>query len=319
MTMVKRIFLFLLTNILVMFTLSIVWMLVSHFMGINPNSVGHYGGGGAGGLYGIQTESLMMFCLVWGMGGAFISLAMSRIMAKMFMGVKVIDPNTHDHREMELVQRVYNLARSAGLSKMPEVGIYDSPEINAFATGPTKNRALVAVSTGLLSRMNSAEVEGVLGHEVAHIANGDMVTMTLVQGVVNAFVMFFARIVAQIILRRGDDEERSSPFAYMMLVMVLEMVFMMLGMIVVSAFSRYREYRADAGGARLAGRENMIGALKAIKREVYGRGRDDAEEPNSNQQALQTLMISSKKRSTFMNLFSTHPDLDDRIARLAQR
>src|SRR5690606_37107750 len=179
MAWAKRIFLFLAVNALVVITISTLMRL----FGVEPYLQAN----------GLNLESLAVFCLLWGMGGAFISLGLSRIMAKWMMGVKVIDPNTTDSNAQELVQTVYRLARAAGLSKMPEVGIYQSPEVNAFATGPTKARSLVAVSTGLLQRMRQDEVEGVLAHEVAHIANGDMVTMTLVQGVINAFVMFLAR------------------------------------------------------------------------------------------------------------------------------
>src|SRR5262249_18820254 len=160
---------------------------------------------------GIDYRSLLAFCLVWGMSGAFISLGLSRVMAKMMMGVQLIDPNTRDGAALNLLNTVGRLTRSAGLP-MPQVGVYESDDLNAFATGPTRSRALVAVSSGLLGRMDSAEVEGVLGHEVTHIANGDMVTMTLLQGVVNAFVMFLSRVIAWGIaqsMRRDDDEAPS--------------------------------------------------------------------------------------------------------------
>src|SRR5215510_1671617 len=176
----KRIFLFLAVNLLVLLTISIVLRL----LGV-PSSMGS-------GRYG----ALMAFCLVWGMAGAFISLALSRLMARWFMGVQVIDPRTSDPDLQELVQMVHGLAQRARLPAMPQVGIYDSPEVNAFATGPSRSRSLVAVSRGLLHAMRRGELEGVLGHEIAHIANGDMVTMTLIQGVINAFVMFLARIIA---------------------------------------------------------------------------------------------------------------------------
>jgi heat shock protein HtpX len=196
---------------------------------------------------------------------------------------------------------------------MPEVGIYESPELNAFATGPTKSRALVAVSTGLLNRMNSAEIEGVLGHEVTHIANGDMVTMTLLQGVVNAFVMFLARVLAfaaATALRGDRDDRRGSDFSYPIFYItqfVLEIVFMIIGSMIVAWFSRYREYRADAGGARLAGRESMIQALEALRR-AY-----DLNDPSA-QPAIQAMKISGGK--SFLQLFSSHPPLEERIARL---
>lgn len=300
MAMFKRIGLFLAVNFLVIITLSVV----TSVLGIRPYLTA----------YGIDYQALLGFCLVWGMGGAFISLAISRMVAKFAMGVQVIKEDTRDPMLQQLLQTVHSLSKSAGLPKMPEVGIYDSPEINAFATGPTKSRALVAVSTGLLSRMGREEVEGVLGHEVAHIANGDMVTMTLIQGVVNAFVMFLARALAFVISQamRGDrDDERGggmSYFAHHMLVMLLEMVFMVLGSIVVASFSRWREFRADSGGARLAGRESMIAALKGLQRN-YERI-DTASQP-----AIQTMKISGRSGG-LMRLFSTHPALEVRIARL---
>lgn len=208
-----------------------------------------------------------------------------------------------------LVQTVHRLARRAGIEKMPEVGIYNSPEVNAFATGPSKNNSLVAVSSGLLSRLNGQEVEGVLGHEVAHIANGDMVTMTLVQGVINAFVMFFARVVAFFISQamRGDDEEGGLGFfGYIITVFVFEMIFGLLGSILAAAFSRYREFRADAGGARLAGKDRMISALEALTRTYDDLGKGES--------AMQSLQISSK--SKLVMLLSTHPPLESRIKAL---
>lgn len=299
MAWAKRIFLFLAVNFLVMITLSIVLNL----LGIRPYLTA----------YGIDYNALLGFCLVWGMGGALISLAMSRVMAKWMMGVQVIDPNTSDPTLQNLVQTVHQLARGAHLPVMPEVGIYDSPEVNAFATGPTKSRSLVAVSTGLLNRMSQQQVEGVLGHEVAHIANGDMVTMTLIQGIVNAFVMFLSRAIAfaitQAMQRDRDEREGGMSYGVFYLVsFVLEIIFMILGSIVVAWFSRYREFRADQGGARLAGRANMIGALEALRR-TY-----ELVDPTA-QPAVQALKISTRP-SGWMKLFSTHPPLEERIARL---
>lgn len=296
MTWLKRIGLFFAVNILVMITISTILNL----LGVKPYLT-HYG---------LNYTSLMIFCLVWGMGGAFISLALSRLMAKWMMGVKVISPDTRDSEHRQLVLLVHELARSANLSIMPEVGIYDSPEINAFATGPTKSRSLVAVSSGLLNRMNQDEIRGVLGHEVAHIANGDMVTMTLVQGVVNAFVMFLARAIAFALTMAGqkDEESQSTPFAYYAVQMVLEIVFMILGSMVVAWFSRYREFRADQGGARLAGRQNMIQALQGLQRTIDVVGPADTA-------AIQAFKISSRPGG-FMRFFSTHPPLEERIARL---
>lgn len=293
----KRIFVFLAVNAAVMLTISVIL----NVLGVRPYLTAQ----------GIDYNSLMIFCLIWGMGGAFISLGLSRVMAKWMMGVQIIPENTQDPALRELLHTVHELARAARLPKMPEVGIYDSPEVNAFATGPSKSRSLVAVSSGLLNRMNSHEVKGVLGHEVAHIANGDMVTMTLIQGVVNAFVMFLARVIAYAITMSGrnDGEERSgTPVSYYIVQFVLEMAFMVLGSIVVAWFSRLREYRADAGGARLAGRDNMIQALQGLKRTFEDV--DPSEQP-----AVQALKISSRPGG-IMQLFSTHPPLEERIERL---
>ncbi len=297
MALIKRIGLFLLVNILVITTIS----LILNLLGVKPYLTSQ----------GIDYSSLIAFCLVWGMGGAFISLALSRVMAKWMMGVKVIPVDTHDPVLRDLLQTVHELARGARLPTMPEVGIYDSPEVNAFATGPTKARSLVAVSSGLLQRMSQAEIRGVLGHEVAHIANGDMVTMTLIQGVVNAFVMFLARAIAFALTMTGrdrDSEESGTPMSYFVVQIVLEIVFMILGSMVVAWFSRLREYRADIGGARLAGRQNMIQALEGLRRTF------ERVDPTA-QPAIQALKISSRP-SGWMHLFSTHPPLEERIERL---
>ncbi len=303
MAFMKRIFFFFLLNALVVISLS----LLMNLLGVQPYLTA----------YGLDYQQLMAFCLIWGMGGAFISLLMSRVMAKWMMGVKVIDPQTRDPELQELLQTVHQLARGAGLGVMPEVGIYESQDVNAFATGPTRNRSLVAVSSGLLHRMDRDARDGVLGHEVAHIANGDMVTMTLIQGVVNAFVMFLSRVIAFAISQalRGDrDSERgggSNHFVYSLTVFALEIVFMLLGSIVVASFSRWREFRADQGGAKLAGRTNMIHALETLKRTVEGL--DSSEQP-----AVSALKISSRPSGIFA-LFSTHPPLEERIARLKQQ
>ncbi|MEI7482793.1 MAG: protease HtpX [Elusimicrobiota bacterium] len=289
----KRIFLFLAVNILILATLSITMRLLG---------VGNYFSA-----RGIDYQALMTFCLVWGMGGAFISLSLSRVMAKWMMGVVVIDPDTREPELGELVRMVHNLAKAAGLPKMPQVGYYPSPEVNAFATGPTKSRALVAVSAGLLKRMDRVQLEGVLAHEIAHVANGDMVTMTLVQGIINAFVMFLARVIAFFLANRGRDSESSSAPSYLV-IFLLEMVLSVLGMVVVSAFSRRREYRADEGGARLAGRDKMISALEGLQRTV-------AYADLTNKESLATLKISGKPKGLF-SLFATHPPLEERIARL---
>ena len=298
--MFKRIFLFLALNFLVVMTISVLL----HVLGVRPYLTA----------YGIDYTQLAAFCLVWGMGGAFISLALSRVMAKWMMGVQVIDPQTRDTELQDLLQVVQSLTRSAHLP-MPQVGIYDSPELNAFATGPTKSRALVAVSTGLLRRMNREQLEGVLGHEITHIANGDMVTMTLLQGVVNAFVMFLARALAFAIaqaMRSDRERDRGEGMSYMtmwLIQVVLEIFFMILGSMVIAWFSRYREFRADAGGAKLAGRNSMIAALEELKRGY------EIVDPNLQKPAIQALQINGHPMG-LMRFFASHPPLDERIARL---
>lgn len=292
--MFKRIFLFVLTNILVMVTVSIVLSV----LGVN-----HYVTAA-----GFDYSALMIFCLVWGFVGSGVSLMLSKFMAKRMMGVEIVDDRG---QYGELVRKVHTMARQAGLNKMPEVGVYQSPEVNAFATGPSKNNSLVAVSTGLLQQMNTDEVEGVLAHEVAHIANGDMVTMALIQGVVNAFVMFFARIAAlalQNVLSgdRDDDRPAASGLAYHISVMVFEISFSFLGMFVVAYFSRVREFRADKGGAQYAGKHKMVAALKRLQQKI--------EMVDDSQDNIKAMKISSKKG--LMSFLSTHPALEDRIAAL---
>lgn len=294
--MFKRIFLFMMVNILVMVTISIVTSLlgVNHYMSAR----------------GINYSSLMIFCLIWGFGGAFISLAISRWIAKFSMGIKPIDPENCTPEERNLYNRVAKLAQKAGLPNTPEVGIYESAELNAFATGPSKKRSLVAVSTGLLERMDQQEVEGVLAHEISHIANGDMVTMTLIQGVVNAFVMFFARIIAFATTQFVKDDIR--PLVNMIVVIVLEILFSILGSIVIAWFSRMREFKADLGGAQLAGKSSMIAALAALQR-VYENPLPEGEE---TPKSIAAFKISNK--SSLLHIFSTHPPLDVRIQALKQ-
>jgi heat shock protein HtpX len=288
----KRIFLFMATNIAIMITLSIVLSLLG-FTGYLTAD-------------GLDYAGLMMFSLVWGMGGAFISLAMSRWMAKTAMGVQLVDGRT-GHADLDwLYQTVEQQTRKVGLP-MPEVGVYDSPEVNAFATGPSKSRSLVAVSSGLLRSMQRDEVAGVLAHEVSHISNGDMVTMTLVQGVVNAFSIFFSRVIANIIRQLVD--ERISHLVFFVATIVFDIVFSMLGMIVVAWFSRAREFRADEGGATIAGRGNMIAALQRLQQT---QALVDTSQPQ-----LATMKISGGKAG-FMALISTHPPLEVRIAALQQ-
>ncbi len=285
----KRIFLFLATNIAIMITLSIVLSLLG-FSGYLTAD-------------GLDYAGLMMFSLVWGMGGAFISLAMSRWMAKTAMGVQLVNGRTGQAELDWLYQTVEQQTRKAGLP-MPEVGVYDSPEVNAFATGPSKSRSLVAVSSGLLRSMQRDEVAGVLAHEVSHIGNGDMVTMTLIQGVVNAFSIFFSRVIANIIRQLVD--ERISHLVFFVSTIVFDIVFSMLGMVVVAWFSRAREFRADAGGAAIAGRGNMIAALQRLQQ---NQALVDTSQPQ-----LATMKINGGKG--FMSLISTHPPLADRIAAL---
>lgn len=292
--MAKRIFLFAIVNILVLVTVSITFSIVMGLLGIQLGN----------------EATIFVFYAFLGMGGAFISLGLSRIMAKMMMRIQVIDPVRAQGLERELLETVYDLAKRAGLSKMPEVGIYDSPEVNAFATGPTKSRALVAVSAGLLQKMRKEEVEGVLAHEVAHIANGDMVTMTLVQGVINTLVLILARIISVVVSQNFD--ERGRPAIQFGLFLALQIVLSILGSIVVNYFSRAREYRADSGGARLAGKDKMVAALKALSR-MYGP--TEVEEERMHE-SLATLKISGKPARSLAALFATHPPLQDRIQAL---
>ncbi len=293
----RRVLLFVMMNVLVM---TVVTILASLF-GLDQ-------GKGYGPLF--------MLCMMYGMAGSFISLQLSRWQAKKFMGVRLLDPSRGGHRERWLVEKTHEMAKAAGITTMPEVGVYESPEPNAFATGPSKNRSLVAVSTGLLRRMNDDEIEGVLAHEVAHAANGDMVTMGLLQGVVNAVVMFVARVIAIAInnaLRSNDrDGGGLGPFAYFGIVMLLQTVLMIPGTMLIAAFSRWREYRADHGGAQLAGKEKMRAALVALKRTF------DVEDPvmAKVQSGVAAMKISSKK-SGMRALMSTHPPLDERIKRLS--
>lgn len=292
MAVAKRVFLFVLTNILVIATISISLAVFQAVTGIRIDPTAQSG--------------LLIFCAVFGFGGAFVSLMISKMMAKWTTGLKLIDAKNQDPELRRVVEMVYAAARKAGLSKMPEVGVYDSPEVNAFATGPSRNNSLVAVSRGLLNRMSPEEVEGVLGHEVAHIANGDMVTMTLLQGVVNTFVMFLARILAGIIA--SNVEERSRTMVHFIAVIALDIILSLLGSMVVCYFSRIREFRADVGGAKLTGRSKMIAALKRLQ--------SNTQLVDDSQQNLATLKISDRHRGGIAALLSTHPTLTERIARL---
>lgn len=303
MVIAKRIFLFLAVNFLVMIALS----LVLNFFHIEPFLQEH----------GLNLQSLLIFCLIWGMGGSLISLLLSRRMAKWMMGVKIIDPlHATDPEQIKLLNTVERLCRDANLFTVPQVGIFASQEPNAFATGFSKKHSLIAVSTGLLQRMNQQELEGVLAHEMAHICNGDMVTMTLLQGIVNAFVMFLARVLAYAASglgkSRNSNSSGGSVMSYHLFVILFEVLFMVLGSLVVCAFSRFREFRADRGGANLAGREKMIAALESLQR------LHNIQDPKIAKPAMAALQISSRKPIGWKRFFATHPPLEERIARLKE-
>ena len=260
--------------------------------------------------FGIQVDSLgfwLVFYSIFGMGGAFVSLWMSKSLALRFMGVKIVsekDPNYNN-----LVQKVHLFSRKAGLPAHPEVGIYESSEVNAFATGPSKQNSLVAVSTGLLNSMDEQQTDGVLAHEVAHIANGDMVTMTLIQGMVNVMVFMIAHILTQMIvntLLRG----RSSWWIDAMIRNFVATLLFIPASTITCFFSRWREYRADKGGAQFAGREKMLSALQALSQ---------IHHPRSKKTSLSYLMINNASSTSFLTrLFSTHPPIQDRIKRLSR-
>lgn len=293
MAVAKRIFLFLTVNFLVVMMISFIMRILN----VSPYLTQH----------GLNFTALLIFCFIWGSVGAFISLLLSKYMAKWMMKVQIISPNTTNETEKQLLQMVEKLAKDANIP-MPEVGVYNSPEINAFATGATKRNSLVAVSSGLVNRFKTNEINAILGHEVSHIANGDMVTMTLLQGIVNAFVMFLARVLAHVLTSRGNGRQRSF-MAYYALVIVFEILFMILGSIVVATFSRFREYRADLGGAYLAGKDSMIGALESLK------ATQNIVDESKDSPSFQAFKISTSKRS-WMQVFASHPPLDKRIERL---
>ena len=286
----KRIFLFLVTNLAIVFVLNIVL----HLLGVDRIETANGG---------LDINSLLVFSAVFGFGGALISLAISKWSAKRMMGVEVItQPRTP--REIWLVNTVQRCANEAGIG-MPEVGIFDSPEMNAFATGASRNNALVAVSTGLLNSMSQAEAEAVIGHEVSHVANGDMVTLTLIQGVVNTFVIFLSRVIGYVVDRIILKNERGHGIAYTMSIIISQMVLGILASMIVMWFSRQREFRADAGGAKLAGRGNMIAALERLMNR-----HSEAALPEK----MSTFGISGGKGIS--RLFMTHPPLEERIAAL---
>jgi heat shock protein HtpX len=295
--MFKRVILFLLTNLLVITTISVVISL----LGLKPYLTSK----------GINYQTLLLFCTIWGMGGAFISLWISKWIAKRSMDINMIDPQTAMGEARELLNIIQQLARKVGLTTMPEVGIYDSPELNAFATGPSKKNALVAVSSGLLSSMREEEVRAVLGHEISHVANGDMVTLTLIQGITNAFALFLSRIIAYVLaitLSKGDTNETFPSTMYFAFAVIFDILFTLLGSIVVAAFSRWREYRADAGGAKLTGKSNMIAALRRLEA--------GSEVQDNHTPSLDTLKISQP--SGLLTLFASHPSIERRIKRLEE-
>ena len=287
----KRILLFIATNLAVLLVLSVV----AHLIGLDAWLAVH----------GSSLGGLLVFAAFFGFAGSFISLALSKTMAKMSMGVRVIGQSA-DPTEQWLLSVVEHHARTVGVG-MPEVGIFDSPEPNAFATGANRNSALVAVSSGLLQRMNRTEIEAVLGHEMTHVANGDMVTMALLQGVLNTFVIFLSRVIGNIIDRavfRSDDGRGIASF---LTVIVLQLVLGILASIILMWFSRRREFRADRGGAQLAGTGNMIAALEDLKR---------VHEPLPAQQFAAFGIADGSMAGGLRRLFMSHPPLDERIAAL---
>jgi heat shock protein HtpX len=285
----KRVLLFLATN----FAVVIVLMAITSLLGVNQWVTQQ----------GLNYEALLIFAAVFGMGGAFISLLISKPMAKWSMRVQVID-QPRSASESWLLATVQRQAQAAGIG-MPEVGIFEAPEPNAFATGASRNKALVAVSTGLLNTMKQEEVEAVLGHEISHVANGDMITLTLVQGVVNTFVIFAARVVGYAIDKVVLKNERGVGIGYYVSVMVLDIVFGILAMMIVAWFSRQREFRADAGGAQLAGRGKMVSALQRLAG-AYG------------QTSMPKQVAAFGINGGIKSLFATHPPIEQRIAALQQ-
>lgn len=285
-----RILLFLATNAAILLVVSIVFNVLGLSGTLDAQGVN------------LDLNSLLIISGVIGMTGSFISLAMSKWMAKQSMGVHVIE-QPQNQTEQWLVSTVSRLARQAGIG-MPEVGIFQAPEPNAFATGMSRDNALVAVSTGLLQSMNPDEIEAVLGHEISHVSNGDMVTMALMQGVVNTFVYFFASIIGHVVDRVVFKTERGYGPAYYITQMLMQVVLSILATMIVMWFSRYREFRADEGGARLAGKLKMINALKALQH---------SHEPEDLPEQLQAFCING---GHVRKLFMSHPPLEERIAAL---
>ncbi len=288
-----RIFLFLATNAAVLVVVSVVFSLLG-LDGVISRQTG-----------GLDLVSLLVFSAVIGFTGSIISLFSSKWMAKRSMGVQLLDvDNPRGPHERRLVETIRRQARDAGIG-MPEVGIWNAPEMNAFATGWNRNNALVAVSTGLLRGMREEEVDAVLAHEISHVANGDMVTLTLIQGVVNTFVVFLSRLVGYVVDRAVFRTESGHGPGFFIVSMVMQVLFSVLASMIVMWFSRYREYRADAGGAKLAGRENMIRALDRLR----GGGGELPDE-------MAAMGISGGRMGGLKKLFMTHPPLEERIAAL---
>jgi heat shock protein HtpX len=290
----KRIGLFLLTNIAVVLVASITLSIlgVGSFLDESGSS--------------LNLLSLLIFCSVFGMSGAVISLLLSKKMAVWSTSTKIIDaPKTRE--ELWLVETTRELSQKAGIG-MPDVGVFPTEQSNAFATGANRNKALMAVSSGMLQRFNKNELRAVIGHEIAHIANGDMITMTLIQGVVNTFVMFLARIAGFVVDRVILKNERGLGIGYYVTTIVMEILLMILASIIVMWFSRQREFKADAGAAQLTSKEDMIGALQSLKREMGI--------PDQMPESLSAFGINAGQRSGFKAMFMTHPPLDERIAAL---
>lgn len=290
----KRIFLFLATNIAIMIVLSISLRLLGVEGILDEQGVD------------LNLNSLLIFAAVFGFGGSFISLAISKWSAKRMTGAKVIEQPRND-TERWLVETVRRQAQAAGIG-MPEVAIFDSPQPNAFATGASRNKALVAVSTGLLQSMDAGEVEAVLGHEIAHVANGDMVTLALIQGVVNTFVIFLSRVIGHTVDRVVFKNERGHGPAFWITTIIAELVLGILASMIVMWFSRKREFRADAGGASLASRQKMICALEALQRNMNPH----AQLPDK----LVAFGIAGGLGVGLKKLFMSHPPLEERIAAL---
>jgi heat shock protein HtpX len=291
----KRILLFVATNVAILLVLSVTLRLLGVDRILDQQGTG------------LDLTNLLIFSAVLGFGGSLLSLAISKFMAKRSMGVRVIEQPANA-REAWLVETVRKQAEAAGIG-MPEVGVFDAAEMNAFATGASRNNALVAVSAGLLNGMSQREAEAVLAHEVSHVANGDMVTLTLIQGVVNTFVVFLSRVIGYTIDRVVFKTERGHGPAFLVTVIIAQLVLGILASMIVMWFSRYREFRADAGGAKLAGRENMIGALERLRR---GHA---AALPDS----MQAFGISTDGAGGGLKrLFMSHPPLEERIAALQQ-